>query len=133
MNTCGVSKVGWNSTYYGVEVDIDSRRFIVSAMPNMIGRLDAAVKCCDTMTGWRLPTFKEIELIADNIAKINDLMEANGGHRIDLESVLWLDGDYGHYRHLKVEEGLCYILQYRQDTTSWWWYRREIRLVMPLR
>ena len=133
MNTCGVSKVGWNSTYYGVEVDIGNRRFIISAMPNMIGRLDTAVKCCDTMAGWRLPTFKEVELIADNIAQINDLMEANGGHRIDLESVLWLDGDYGHYRRLKVGEGLCYMLQYRQDTTSWWWYRREIRLVMPLR
>ena len=46
---------------------------------------------------------------------------------------LWLDGDYGHHRRLKVGEGLCYILQYRQDTMSWWWYRREIRLVMPLR
>ena len=133
MNTCGVSKVGWNSTYYGVEVDIGNRRFIISAMPNMIGRLDTAVKCCDTMAGWRLPTFKEVELIADNIAQINTLMEANGGHHIDLESVLWLDGDYGHYRRLKVDEGLCYILQYRQDTMSWWWYRREIRLVMPLR
>ena len=127
------SVITWNSTHYGVEVQSAKKNFIISAMPNMIGRLDTAVKCCDTMAGWRLPTFKEVELIADNIAQINDLMEANGGHRIDLESVLWLDGDYGHYRRLKVGEGLCYILQYRQDTTSWWWYRREIRLVMPLR
>ena len=127
------SVITWNSAHYGVEVQSPKKNFIISAMPNMIGRLDTAVKCCDTMAGWRLPTFKEVELIADNIAQINTLMEANGGHRIDLESVLWIDGDYGHYRRLKVDEGLCYILQYRQDTTSWWWYRREIRLVMPMR
>ena len=132
MNTKEAS-ITWNSARYGVEVQSDKKHFVISAMPNMIGRLDAAVKCCDTMAGWRLPTFKEVELIADNIAQINTLMEANGGHRIDLESVLWIDGDYGHYRRLKVDEGLCYILQYRQDTTSWWWYRREIRLVMPMR
>lgn len=132
MNTKAAS-ITWNSARYGVEVQSDKKHFVISAMPNMIGRLDAAVKCCDTMPGWRLPTFKEAELIAENISQINDQMEANGGHRIDLESILWLDGDYGHHRRLKVGEGLCYILQYRQDTTSWWWYRREIRLVMPVR
>lgn len=132
MNTKAAS-LTWNSACYGVEVQSDKKHFVISAMPNMIGRLDAAVKCCDTMAGWRLPTFKEAELIAENISQINDLMEANGGHRIDLESILWLDGDYGHHRCLKVGEGLCYILQYRQDTMSWWWYRREIRLVMPVR
>ena len=118
MNTKAGS-VTWNSARYGVEVQSDKKHFVISAMPNMIGRLDAAVKCCDTMAGWRLPTFKEAELIAENISQINDLMEANGGHRIDLESILWLDGDYGHHRRLKVGEGLCYILQYRQDTMSW--------------
>ena len=132
MNTKAAS-LTWNSARYGVEVQSDKKHFVISAMPNMIGRLDAAVKCCDTMAGWRLPTFKEAELIAENISQIYDLMEANGGHRIDLESILWLDGDYGHHRRLKVGEGLCYILQYRQDTMSWWWYRREIRLVMPVR
>ena len=132
MNTKAAS-LTWNSARYGVEVQSDKKHFVISAMPNMIGRLDAAVKCCGTMTGWRLPTFKEAELIAENISQINDLMETNGGHRIDLESILWLDGDYGHHRCLKVGEGLCYILQYRQDTMSWWWYRREIRLVMPVR
>lgn len=132
MNTKAAS-LTWNSARYGVEVQSYKKHFVISAMPNMIGRLDAAVKCCDTMAGWRLPTFKEAELIAENISQINDLMEANGGHRIDMESILWLDGDYGHHRRLKVGEGLCYILQYRQDIMSWWWYRREIRLVMPVR
>lgn len=125
--------IRWNSTYYGVEVRSHKKNFIISAMPNMVGRLDAAVKCCETMSPWRLPTYKEVELIADNLPQINALMESNAGHNLDYESVLWLDGDYGHYRDLKVGEGLCYILQYRKDTTSWWWYRREIRLVMPLR
>ena len=124
--------IRWNSAYYGVELCSSKRRFILSAMPNMVGRLDAAVKCCDTMSSWRLPTYKEMELIAENLSQINALMEENGGHVLDYESVLWLDGDYGHYRNLKVGEGLCYILQHRKDTTSWWWYRREIRLVMPL-
>ena len=97
----------------------------------MVGRLDAAVKCCETMGNWRLPTFREMELIVANISQINALMEQNGGHPIDLESILWLDGDYGHSSALKTDEGLCYILQYRQDTLSWWWNRREFRLVMP--
>jgi hypothetical protein len=122
----------WNAAYFGVSVQSSSRHFVVSAMPNMIGRLDTAVKCCETMGNWHLPTYKEMEVIADAIPNINALMEENGGHRIDLESVLWLDGDYGHSSSLKVGEGLCYILQYRQDTLSWWWNRREFRLVMPL-
>lgn len=124
--------VSWNNAFYGVEIKSAKKHFIVSAMPNMTGRLDAAVKCCETMGNWRLPTFKEMEMIADAIPRINALMDENGGHRIDLESILWLDGDYGHSRSLKVDEGLCYILQYRQDTLSWWWNRREFRLVMPL-
>lgn len=124
--------VSWNNTFYGVEIKSAKKHFIVSAMPNMTGRLDAAVKCCETMGNWRLPTFKEMEMIADAIPRINALMDENGGHRIDMESVLWLDGDYGYSRSLKVGEGLCYILQYRQDTLSWWWNRREFRLVMPL-
>lgn len=124
--------VSWNNAFYGVEIKSAKKHFIVSAMPNMTGRLDAAVKCCETMGNWRLPTFKEMEMIADSIPRINALMDENGGHRIDLESILWLDGDYGHSRSLKVDEGLCYILQYRQDTLSWWWNRREFRLVMPL-
>lgn len=124
--------ISWNSACYGVEVSDGKRHFIVSATPNMTGRLDAAVKCCETMGNWRLPTFKEMELIADYIPLINALMEENGGHRIDVESILWLDGDYGHHRNLKTDEGLCYILQYHKDTLSWWWYRREFRLVMPL-
>lgn len=124
--------VSWNNAFYGVEIKSAKKHFIVSAMPNMTGRLDAAVKCCETMGNWRLPTFKEMEMIADAIPRINALMDENGGHRIDLESILWLDGDYGHSRSLNVGEGLCYILQYRQDTLSWWWKRREFRLVMPL-
>lgn len=124
--------VSWNNAFYGVEIKSAKKHFIVSAMPNMTGRLDAAVKCCETMGNWRLPTFKEMEMIADSIPRINALMDENGGHRIDLESILWLDGDYGHSRSLKVDEGLCYILQYRQDTLSWWWNRREFRMVMPL-
>lgn len=124
--------IKWNSVYYGVEIRTDRKHFVVSAMPNMVGRLDTAVKCCETMANWRLPTYKEMEIIAGAVPKINALMAASGGHVIDLESVLWLDGDYGFSRNLKTEEGLCYILQYRQDTLSWWWNRREFRLVMPL-
>ena len=127
------SVVSWNYSHYGVELKSGNRHFVISAMPNMVGRLDAAVKCCETMGNWRLPTFREIELIAANISQVNALMEQNGGHPIDLESILWLDGDYGHSSALKTDEGLCYILQYRQDTLSWWWNRREFRLVMPSR
>lgn len=127
-----MANVNWNSTFYGVEIRSGKKHFIISGMPNMTGRLDTAVRCAETMNGWRLPTCKEIDLIADVIPRINALMDENGGHRIDMESVLWLDGDYGHSRSLKVGEGLCYILQYRQDTLSWWWNRREFRLVMPL-
>ena len=123
------SVVSWNYSHYGVELKSGNRHFVISAMPNMVGRLDAAVKCSETMGNWRLPTFREIELIAANISQVNALMEQNGGHPLDLESVLWLDGDYGHSSALKTDEGLCYILQYRQDTLSWWWNRREFRLV----
>ena len=127
-----MANVNWNSTFYGVEIRSGKKHFIISGMPNMTGRLDTAVRCAETMNGWRLPTFKEIDLIADAIPRTNALMDEIGGHRIDMESVLWLDGDYGHSRSLKVGEGLCYILQYRQDTLSWWWNRREFRMVMPL-
>lgn len=126
------AKVTWNSAFYGVEIHTERKHFVVSALPTMVGRLDAAVLCAETMNGWRLPTFSEMESILDSIARVNALMNENGGHRIDLASVMWLDGDYGHSRSLKRDEGLCYILQYRQDTLSWWWQRREFRLVMPL-
>lgn len=126
------SSISWNNSYYGVNLKSGNRHFVISAMPNMVGRLDAAVKCCETMGNWRLPTFREIELIVANISQVNALMEQNGGHRIDLESVLWLDGDYGSSSALKTDEGLCYILQYRQDALCWWWNRREFRLVMSL-
>ena len=126
------SVISWNHSRYGVELRSGNRHFVISAMPNMVGRLDTAVKCCETMGNWRLPTFRETELIVANISQVNALMEQNGGHRIDLESVLWLDGDYGPSWSLKTNEGLCYILQYHQDTLSWWWNRREFRLVMPL-
>ena len=125
------SVISWNYSRYGVELKSGNRHFVISAMPNMVGRLDAAVKCCETMGNWRLPTFREMELIMANISQVNALMEQNGGHPIDLESILWLDGDYGSSSSLKTDEGLCYILQYRQDTLSWWWNRREFRLVMP--
>ena len=125
------SVISWNHSRYGVELKSGNRHFVISAMPNMVGRLDAAVKCCETMGNWRLPTFREMELIVANISQVNALMEQNGGHPIDLESILWLDGDYGSSSSLKTDEGLCYILQYRQDTLSWWWNRREFRLVMP--
>ena len=114
--------IRWNSAYYGVEVQTARKRFVVSGMPNMVGRLDAAVKCCETMGNWRLPVFGEMDVIAANLQQINAVMQQNGGHRIDLESVLWL----------KRDEGLCYILQLRKDTLSEWWSRREIRLVMSL-
>ena len=126
------AKVRWNSTYYGIEIETGSTHFVLSAMPNMIGRLDAAVKCCETMGNWRLPTFREMEEVAVNVSQINALMAQNGGHPLDLESILWLSGDYGSSTSLKTGEGLCYILQYRKDTLSWWRNRREIRLVMPL-
>ena len=126
------AKVRWNSTYYGIEIETGSKHFVLSAMPNMIGRLDAAVKCCETMGNWRLPTFREMGEVAVNVSQINALMAQNGGHPLDLESILWLSGDYGSSTSLKTGEGLCYILQYRKDTLSWWWNRREIRLVMPL-
>ena len=126
------AKVRWNSTYYGVEIEAGSKHFVLSAMPNMIVRLDAAVKCCETMGNWRLPTFREMEEVAVNVSQINALMAQNGGHPLDLESILWLSGDYGSSTSLKTGEGLCYILQYRKDTLSWWWNRREMRLVMPL-
>lgn len=87
--------VSWNNAFYGVEIKSAKKHFIVSAMPNMTGRLDAAVKCCETMGNWRLPTFKEMEMIADSIPRINALMDENGGHRIDLESILWLAGTMG--------------------------------------
>lgn len=125
-------RVKWNSAFYGVEIRAGKRHFIVSAMPNMIGRLDAAVRCMETMSGWRLPTFGEVEVIAGALAQVNALMDHNGGHRIDLESALWLDGDYGPSWALRTDEGLCYDLQYRQDTLSWWWSRREFRLVRPV-
>ena len=124
--------IRWNSAYYGVEVQIDRKRFVISGMPNMVGRLDAAVKCCETMGNWRLPVFGEMDLIAANLQQINAVMQQNGGHRMDKESVLWLNGDYGHSTALKRDEGLCYILQLRKDTLSEWWCRREIRLVMSL-
>lgn len=124
--------IKWNSSYYGVEISCGKRRFILSAMPNMVGRLDTAVRCCEIMGNWRLPTFKEVELIADSVPMINALMEQNGGNPIDQESVLWLSGDYGCSRSLKTGEGLCYIFQCRRDTLSEWWRRMEIRLVMPL-
>ena len=53
------ARVKWNSLYYGVEIRTQKRQFVVSAMPNMVGRLDAAVLCTETMNGWRLPTFSE--------------------------------------------------------------------------
>jgi hypothetical protein len=73
-----------------------------------------------------------MDLIAANLQQINAVMQQNGGHRMDQESVLWLNGDYGHSTALKRDEGLCYILQLRKDTLSEWWCRREIRLVMSL-
>ena len=126
------TKVTWNSGLYGVEIRTKRHHFVVTAMPTMVGRLDAAVRCAETMEGWRLPTFGEMEAILDSIARVNALMIENGGHRIDLEGVMWLDGDYGLSRSLKTDEGLCYILQYRQDALCWWWNRREFRLVMSL-
>ena len=126
------SLLEWNDAFYGVEIRTGKKHFIVSALPNMTGRLDTAVRCVETMNGWRLPTFKEMEAILGSIGRVNALMDQNGGHCIDMESILWLDGDYGPSRSLKTDEGLCYILQYHQDTLSWWWNRREFRLVMPL-
>ena len=69
------AKVCWNASYYGVEIHAGKRRFVVSAMPNMVGRLDTAVRCMETMSGWRLPTFKEVETIIGSIAQVNALME----------------------------------------------------------
>lgn len=41
--------LSWNPIFYGVEIKSAKKHFIVSEMPNMTGRLDAAVKCCETM------------------------------------------------------------------------------------
>lgn len=122
--------ISWNSSLYGVEIKAGKKHFVISAMPSMVGRLDTALKCCETMGNWRLPTFKEIKMVAESLQQINALMTENGGHRIDRESIMWISGDYGHSSSLKVNEGLCYILDYQEDTLCWWWRRHEFRLVM---
>ena len=62
-----MSSISWDNSYYGVNHKSGNRHFVVSAKPKMVGCLDAAVKCCETMGNWRLPTFREMELIAANI------------------------------------------------------------------
>lgn len=72
----------WNADKFGVEIKTDDEHFVISAKPSMIMSWDDAMRYFKDDTEWKLPTTKQLRLVADNLDEINSIIKANNGYEL---------------------------------------------------
>lgn len=82
--------INWNSNYGGVEINADGEHFIVDANPNYYMTWDDAMRFYShphRSQIWRLPTVKQLQVLAKYIDKVNEVIYKNDGYEIS--GFLW--------------------------------------------
>ena len=74
--------IKWNADLFGVEIEGEDMHFVIDAHPSYAMSWHDAVRFYTDNKVWQLPTRKQLELIAENIDEVNDLIKANGGYEM---------------------------------------------------
>lgn len=69
--------IKWNADLFGVEIKTEDEHFVISAQPSMAMSWYDAMRC--GKNEWRLPTKKQLKIVATNIDEVNEIIKANGG------------------------------------------------------
>ena len=75
----------WNVRLCGVEIKADGEHFVVDAeSPSFHCSWDDAMRFYNTKASfdWKLPTIRQLHIIAKYINKINEVIRKNGGYEI---------------------------------------------------
>lgn len=72
----------WNADKFGVEIKTDDEHFVISAKPSMVMTWDDAMRYFKDDTEWKQPTVNQLQLVADNVDKINSIIRANNGYEL---------------------------------------------------
>ena len=98
-----------------MEIEVEDIHFVIDAHPSYAMSWHDAVRFYTDNKVWQLPTRKQLELIAENIDEVNDLIKANGGYEMhcyhwtadaDNEFCAWVvdmgDGDSDNYHKVST-------------------------------
>lgn len=77
--------IKWNSSKVGVEIKAEGEHFVIDAeSPSFHCNWNDAMRFFNTKAsfGWKLPTVKQLQIIAKHIDKINEVIRSNDGFKI---------------------------------------------------
>lgn len=86
--------IKWNAEKFGVEIKTDTEHFVISAQPSMVMNWHDAVRYFEGNADaeWKLPTMKQLKLVASKIYKVNEIIEANRG--FEIQGWHWTSDEY---------------------------------------
>ena len=74
--------IEWNKNYNGVEIKADGEHFVIDAnKPSYYCNWNDAMRYY-TGSSWKLPTVKQLKVLAKHIDKINEVIRENNGYEI---------------------------------------------------
>lgn len=80
--------IRWNEEFLGVEINADGEHFVIDANhPSFKCSWDDAMRYFGSCIMWKLPTIRQLQIIAKHKDKINDVIRENNGYEI--EGWLW--------------------------------------------
>lgn len=74
--------IKWNADLFGVEIKTEDEHFVISAQPSMVMSWHDSVRYFEGNAEWELPTKDQLKIVANNIDKVNEIIEENGGYSI---------------------------------------------------
>lgn len=89
-------KVVWNHPYKGVEIRDEGEHFIIRSMiPSYYCNWEEAVRCQKDTVYYKLPTVKQLYILAKHIDKVNETIRENNGYEI--QGDLWSCEENGEF------------------------------------
>lgn len=75
--------IEWCNAYPGVVIKADGEQFVVSAdRPSYCCNWNDAVRFYTDSMCWKLPTVKQLQVLAKHIDKVNEVIRENNGYEI---------------------------------------------------
>ena len=75
--------IKWNENYNGVEIKADGEHFVIEVnRPSYYCTWDDAVRFYNESCMWKLPTVKQLQVLAKHIDKVNEVIQENNGYKI---------------------------------------------------
>ena len=78
--------IKWNKNYCGVEINVDDEHFVVDSNPSYYMNWDDAMRFYSQphrSHTWKLPTGKQLKVLAKYLDKVNEIIRENNGYEIN--------------------------------------------------